>query len=102
MLQVLIALRKCAVKNEEDAEMAHAVAAHLVRALADYKDYTGIARRVLDLDPYSLNCWIWIRILKTDPDADPSVLQGLKFEKVIEKHLFSSYFPFLMIKVKKN
>ena len=38
---MLIALRKCAVKNEEDAEMAHAVAAHLVRALADYKDYTG-------------------------------------------------------------
>ncbi len=40
---MLIALRKCAVKNEEDAEMAHAVAAHLVRALADYKDYTGAA-----------------------------------------------------------
>jgi hypothetical protein len=30
------------VKNEKDAEMAYAVASHLVRALADYKDYTGI------------------------------------------------------------
>ena len=41
LIQVLVALRKCAVKNEEDAEMAHAVAAHLVRALVDYKDFTG-------------------------------------------------------------
>lgn len=39
--KVLGALRSCQVKTEEDADMAHQVSAHLVRALTDYKEMTG-------------------------------------------------------------
>ena len=41
LVQVLESLQASQVKDEDDAEMAHQVAAHLIRALIEYKQLTG-------------------------------------------------------------
>ena len=47
------------MKTEDDAEMAHQVSAHLIRALTDYKETTGKQQQKLLQD--------WIKFLIPQP-----------------------------------
>jgi len=78
--KVLTALQTCQVKSEEDADMAHQVSAHLIRALTDYKELTGPpneTRNIQSKCDQILDLLFSIRKIKSF-SAAPEVDQGWK------------------------